>query len=81
MALRVQVSKLGQKKRTLRMVMRTIKGGTAMSLAVVRSRNVLKRNALRFTAALGSASQLCGRSERGSDSSNDVELNNFFAER
>src|SRR5882672_9360440 len=39
-------------KGTLRMVMRTINGGTAMSLPVVRSRNVLKRNALRFAALL-----------------------------
>src|SRR6267378_8262303 len=39
-------------KGTLRMVIRTINGGTAMSLPVVRSRNVLKRNALRFAAAL-----------------------------
>src|SRR5882762_2933323 len=39
-------------KGTLRMVMRTINGGTAMSLPVVRSRNVLNINALRFAAAL-----------------------------
>jgi glyoxylase-like metal-dependent hydrolase (beta-lactamase superfamily II) len=39
-------------KGTLRMVMRTINGGTAMSLPVVRSRNVLKRNALRFAVLL-----------------------------
>src|SRR5713226_2701646 len=34
------------------MVMRTINGGIAMSLPVVRSRNVLMRNALRCAAAL-----------------------------
>src|ERR1700730_13827433 len=34
------------------MVMRTIDGGSAMSSPVVRSRNVLKRNSLRFAAAL-----------------------------
>src|SRR6267378_1796026 len=39
-------------KGTLRMVIRTINGGTAMSLPVVRSGNVLKRNVLRFAAAL-----------------------------
>jgi hypothetical protein len=39
-------------KGTLRMVMRTINGATAMSLPVVGSRNVLKKNALRFAAAL-----------------------------
>src|SRR6267378_464663 len=39
-------------KGTLRMVIRTINGGTAMSLPVVRTRNVLKKNALRFAAAL-----------------------------
>src|SRR5258708_40238270 len=39
-------------KGTLRMVMRTINGGTAMSLPVVRIRNVLKRNALRCAATL-----------------------------
>jgi beta-lactamase superfamily II metal-dependent hydrolase len=39
-------------KLTLRMVMRRINGGTAMSLPVVRSRNELERNALRFAAAV-----------------------------
>src|SRR5713226_135127 len=34
------------------MVTRTINGGTAMSSPVVRSRNVLKRNSMRFAAAL-----------------------------
>src|SRR6266481_8817820 len=34
------------------MVTRTINGGSVMSSPVVRSRNVLKRNALRFAAAL-----------------------------
>src|ERR1700693_3940134 len=34
------------------MVTRTINGGSAMSSPVVRSRNVLKRNPLRFAAAL-----------------------------
>src|ERR1700686_405614 len=34
------------------MVTRTIDGGSAMSSPVVRSRNVLKRNLLRFAAAL-----------------------------
>src|ERR1700676_5722788 len=34
------------------MVTRTIDGGSAMSSPVVRSRNVLKRNSLRFAAAL-----------------------------
>src|SRR6202158_1194200 len=34
------------------MVTRTITGGAAMSSPVVRSRNMLKRNSLRFVAAL-----------------------------
>src|SRR6266852_4378316 len=34
------------------MVTRTIPGGRAMSSPVVRSRNVLKRNSMRFAAAL-----------------------------
>src|SRR5712691_11577867 len=34
------------------MVTRTINGGSAMSSPVVRSRNVLKRNSMRFAAAL-----------------------------
>src|ERR1700747_1513416 len=34
------------------MVRRTINGGTAMSSPVVRSRNVLERNSMRFAAAL-----------------------------
>src|SRR5437016_14360930 len=34
------------------MITRTINGGSAMSSPVVRSRNVLKRNSIRFAAAL-----------------------------
>src|SRR3989442_13213721 len=41
-----------QSRGTKGMVTRTINGGTAMSSLVVRSRNVLKRNSMRFAAAL-----------------------------
>ena len=47
------------------MVTRTINGGSAMNSPVVGSRNVLKRNAIRFAAALlaGLASFVGGPNE------------------